>query len=575
MTEEGWHQTLEATEPEDEHWGGTPEPTSRTDSTILGNIVLAHDVDETHGRARARELQVTDISSGNESIVVVGRHSLAAIKERRPEDIPAFINRLITDGRDVQSFRHLETFDENRAGPEQWGSKLIAVLWFQRNAATGQISCSVRAAKPVVAGSHRHLIVNPDGVITLIKDDEWQELCSGAVLHFVPRADGREYEVFKYVVSLPSNVTAKLAPTSGPPHCLRGVLSNEFIGRVIGPQQQILKGIMKQTRSEICFTDFGAYHPAACVSQGRVFVVEGPSRSLTVQATRVLIEAACAVRETAEGVQRPGLDLQQHGLELVVPDAQAGIMLGGGKGLVDLIQDCGLERLGFNPREATVKGERLLRAHGNIDAITALCDRVAGILGPAPSHYDLSLEYDRKRKEPEQPDGTPQDVRTKSGHGKQIKGSEKAVRHDRNVRNKQKQVKSKKQRREDIKQRDDRAAQDKKDFKRWKLEGRQGGPGEPSRGGGGRGHGGRGIGWSDGGGGHGGHGGGGGGSVGGAVGGGTETLKCDECPNTFIFSAADKKEYAKLNFVPPVRCPSCRARRKAPGGYRGRGGRKH
>ena len=42
---------------------------------------------------------------------------------------------------------------------------------------------------------------------------------------------------------------------------------------------------------------------------------------------------------------------------------------------------------------------------GDLEAIISLCDKVMGILGPAPSNYDTTLKYVGKRKLSDRDDG--------------------------------------------------------------------------------------------------------------------------------------------------------------------------
>jgi CxxC-x17-CxxC domain-containing protein len=56
-----------------------------------------------------------------------------------------------------------------------------------------------------------------------------------------------------------------------------------------------------------------------------------------------------------------------------------------------------------------------------------------------------------------------------------------------------------------------------------------------------------------------------------------KTLTCQDCGQSFTFSADDQEFYAGKGYSEPKRCPACRAARKAErggggGGYRGGGG---
>ena len=42
-----------------------------------------------------------------------------------------------------------------------------------------------------------------------------------------------------------------------------------------------------------------------------------------------------------------------------------------------------------------------------------------------------------------------------------------------------------------------------------------------------------------------------------------KTLKCSDCGQEFTFTASEQDFYAQKGFSTPVRCPSCRAARKA------------
>jgi len=339
-------------------------------------------------------------------------------------------------------------------------------------------------------------------------------------------------------------------------YCIRGVLENKYVGRVMGSRQSTLGDIEKTTNSEIVFTDYSSYHPAASQRQGRVFTVTGPSKSQTADAMRAVISGACSSFKTADNIHRAGLDLEQDGLELVVPDVRASTMLGvGGGGLDALKNECGLTSLSFNHRDAKAHGERLLRARGGFDGIVALCNQVLGILGPAPCGYGPSIQYDRKRKQPEA------DAPAQAGHGNQIRGSEQAERHQRNVGNKKQKQQSKKEKHEARQVRDAKAKQEKADFKRWIAAGK------PSGTGGNTGTGGHG--------GSRGRGGGGGGSSSGQEG---TTLQCQQCPKKFIYTDRQRADFeAKTPPWPqPKRCNDCIQTRKSKeegSGGRGRGGR--
>jgi len=41
------------------------------------------------------------------------------------------------------------------------------------------------------------------------------------------------------------------------------------------------------------------------------------------------------------------------------------------------------------------------------------------------------------------------------------------------------------------------------------------------------------------------------------------TLICRDCGNEFVFTAGEQSFYAERGFVPPTRCASCRANRRA------------
>ena len=51
------------------------------------------------------------------------------------------------------------------------------------------------------------------------------------------------------------------------------------------------------------------------------------------------------------------------------------------------------------------------------------------------------------------------------------------------------------------------------------------------------------------------------------------TLTCQECGQSFTFSADDQQYHAEKGYAnEPKRCPTCRANRRADGGYGGGGG---
>jgi len=43
---------------------------------------------------------------------------------------------------------------------------------------------------------------------------------------------------------------------------------------------------------------------------------------------------------------------------------------------------------------------------------------------------------------------------------------------------------------------------------------------------------------------------------------GDETLKCVDCPNTFVFTQRDKDFFAEKGFKKPLRCKDCRQKKK-------------
>jgi len=49
-----------------------------------------------------------------------------------------------------------------------------------------------------------------------------------------------------------------------------------------------------------------------------------------------------------------------------------------------------------------------------------------------------------------------------------------------------------------------------------------------------------------------------------------QVLTCSDCGTEFVFSASEQSFFAEKGFTsPPKRCPSCRAQRRASGGYGG------
>ena len=51
-----------------------------------------------------------------------------------------------------------------------------------------------------------------------------------------------------------------------------------------------------------------------------------------------------------------------------------------------------------------------------------------------------------------------------------------------------------------------------------------------------------------------------------------QTLTCRDCSQAFAFTASEQDFYAQRGFSTPLRCPSCRASRKAARGDSGGGG---
>lgn len=51
-----------------------------------------------------------------------------------------------------------------------------------------------------------------------------------------------------------------------------------------------------------------------------------------------------------------------------------------------------------------------------------------------------------------------------------------------------------------------------------------------------------------------------------------QTLTCRDCNQAFAFTASEQDFYAQRGFSTPLRCPSCRASRKAARGDSGGGG---
>ena len=51
-----------------------------------------------------------------------------------------------------------------------------------------------------------------------------------------------------------------------------------------------------------------------------------------------------------------------------------------------------------------------------------------------------------------------------------------------------------------------------------------------------------------------------------------KSLTCQDCGQSFTFSADDQEFFASKGYVDPKRCPDCRQARKAERGYGGGGG---
>ena len=41
-----------------------------------------------------------------------------------------------------------------------------------------------------------------------------------------------------------------------------------------------------------------------------------------------------------------------------------------------------------------------------------------------------------------------------------------------------------------------------------------------------------------------------------------KTIRCQDCYNNFIFTVKQQERYAENGWTDPIRCPSCRARKK-------------
>ena len=117
-------------------------------------------------------------------------------------------------------------------------------------------------------------------------------------------------------------------------------------------------------------------------------------------------------------------------MALAVPNAKVGAFLGGGGSEQQrLMCDCGLTQLQFGDTAPGVGGERLLHAFGDRDAIQKFIDEAFIFLGVSPSGYAGRPEK-RKRDDCEDASKVP------AGHGRQVLGSRKKKRHDKNTTNK-------------------------------------------------------------------------------------------------------------------------------------------
>ena len=44
-----------------------------------------------------------------------------------------------------------------------------------------------------------------------------------------------------------------------------------------------------------------------------------------------------------------------------------------------------------------------------------------------------------------------------------------------------------------------------------------------------------------------------------------KVIRCQDCCNNFVFTVKQQKSYAERGWTAPIRCPSCRARKRPKG----------
>ena len=257
----------------------TPLPWGGSDSAVDGPRIIADlqisaHVAQTDGRARMPHLRVESPEELHEVFVAVGRVPFSRVYGEKREYVPDWLDRMVNDGRQADSFQHLELWDENRTNGQASG-KLAAILWLQRK--DGAWECSIRACSTVANVQTTHLM-SPDGKIgwQLIPNDRWQRVPHGTFLHFVPRASPtagqtpKQYRTFTYVLSVSAPVISVPRQGDQRPHTIRIVMPDQYVQRIIGVQGDALQTARRDTSCSISVSSYGDHHPKASDWNGRV-----------------------------------------------------------------------------------------------------------------------------------------------------------------------------------------------------------------------------------------------------------------------------------------------------------------
>ena len=232
-------------------------------------------------------------------------------------------------------------------------------------------------------------------------------------------------------------------PQSDGPHTLKIIIPNKYVGGVIGHGGARLRQLQTDLDCNIDISRQEEYHSAAVDLQGRACLIRGLStrEDLRLAVTNVISAAGGA---NAQG--RPGLNVNRDGINIAIPAASSGELIGpGGVRLATLKKESGLRELYLGPKGAG-SDERLLFCLGCATGIDMVIKVVSQMLGPSPSGYNtgttsLTTVSKKRALSPDMDEG-----HGSNANGRSIKASRVGDRHTHNVDEKQKHISSRKDR---------------------------------------------------------------------------------------------------------------------------------